>query len=123
MSNSLESQSASTEWRSDYQIGLDEGRRELQTRITETEAQLADAQKDAARLDALWADATLRRLDLISAAESLINNADECEGDGGEQVFSVSAQYITDLQDAVSAEPDILDMPINCAMQPKEQST
>lgn len=48
MNNPFESQAASTGLRSDYQIGLDEGKNELQTRITELEAQLAVVQKNAA---------------------------------------------------------------------------
>lgn len=45
MRNPLESQAASTGWRSDYQIGLDEGRKEQQTRLDELEAQLAAPRK------------------------------------------------------------------------------
>lgn len=45
----LQSQAATTGWRSDYQIGLDEGRAEQSTRVTELEAQLAAVQKDAER--------------------------------------------------------------------------
>lgn len=38
----LQTQAAATGWRSDYQIGLDNGRAEQATRITELQVQLAD---------------------------------------------------------------------------------
>lgn len=41
----LQSQAAATGWRSDYQIGLDEGRAENAIDIIKLEAQLADAQQ------------------------------------------------------------------------------
>ena len=71
MSNPLESQSASTGWRSDYQIGLDEGRRDIQTRITELEA-LSERLKQEAQIHAMearTANATIHEIyQLITGA-------------------------------------------------------